>query len=107
MANWLRNRPLPAKFPISIVLCTDDEVIERSYRSLEYNPRNLVNTGILGVDVSEDYRGECRDVQRTRGRSYRFSFGDYIVKVLVGSIDPSVHNIDLPDGLCGGCCVVS
>eukprot|EP01033_Poteriospumella_lacustris_P011479 gene11479-8167_t len=56
--------------------------------------------GILGVDVSEDYRGETRDVRNTRGRNYRFTFGDYIVKVLVGAIDPSIHNIDLPASGC-------
>jgi len=105
VANWFRNRPLPAKFPVSIVLCTDDEEIERSYRSMEYNPRTISNQGILGVDVTEDYRGEARDVWRTRGRSYRFSFGDYIVKILVGSIDRRVHDIDLPDGL-NSCCVI-
>jgi len=106
LANWLRNRPLPKKFPVSIILCTDDEDIERSYRALEYNPRLAMNSSqaIMGVDVSEDYRGEARDLRQTRGRSYRFSFGDYIVKVLVGSIDPSVHNIDLPDS---ACCVIN
>lgn len=100
-ANWLQNRPLPKKFPVSIVMCTDDEEIERAYRALEYNPRSAFSQGIVGVDVSEDYRGESRDVKSTRGKSYRFSFGDYIVKVLVGSIDPTVHVIDLPAG--GGC----
>lgn len=62
--------------------------------------------GILGVDVSEDYRGETRDVKRTRGRNYRFTFGDYLVKILVGTIDPTVHDIDLPDSLCAGCAIM-
>jgi hypothetical protein len=104
LANWLRTRPVPTKFPVSIILCTDDEEIEKSYRSLEFNPRALFSQGIPGVDVSEDYRGESRDVKRTRGNTYRFSFGDYIVKVLVGSIDPTVHDIDLPAPCCA--CIV-
>lgn len=102
VAQWMRLRPYPEKVKISIVLCTDDEGIERSYRSLEFNPQSCVpcSQGILGVDVSEDYRGETRDVRNTRGRNYRFTFGDYIVKVLVGAIDPSIHNIDLPASGC-------
>ena len=71
---------------------------------MEFNPG--VNQGIPGVDFTEDYRGERRDVNRTRGRGYPFSFGDYIVKILIGSIDPTIHLIDLPQGG-SGCCVVS
>lgn len=102
LANWIRNRPLPTKVFISIILCTDDEEIERGYRRLETRTRGR---GVPGVDVSEDYRGESRDIRRTRGRSYRFTYGDYVMKVLVGAIDPTIHNIDLPDSCCG--CVVN
>jgi len=98
LRNWLTNRSFPKKTFYSILLCTDDEEIEKAYRRLEYNPG--VTDGVPGVDVSEDYRGEMRDIRRTRGRSYRFSFGDYIVKTIVGTIDPSVHQIDLPQGCC-------
>ncbi len=124
---WLRNRRCINKTFISIVLCTDDEAIDEIYRYLEYNPG--MNQGIQvrwknsspslltrwlashvrstyeqGVDFTEDYRGEMRDIRRTRGSRYPFSFGDYVVKTLVGSIDPSIHLIDLPQG---GCCAVS
>lgn len=98
LSNWLTNRSFPKKTFYSIILCTDDEEIEKAYRKLEYN--NSYGTGIIGVDVTEDYRGETRDLRRLRGRSYRFSYGDYIVKTVVGTIDPSVHQIDLPDGCC-------
>jgi hypothetical protein len=98
------------KVNISIVLCTDDEQVERGYRRMEVNPRKnkfgFSGSGIPGVDVTDDYRGELRDIQRTRGRSYRFTYGDYIVKVLIGSIDPNVHTIDLPESTCC-CCVIS
>lgn len=64
-SRWLRNRNCMTKTFFSIILCTDDEEIERAYRPLEYNPG--WNRGIPGVDVTEDYRGELRDVRRTRG----------------------------------------
>eukprot|EP01034_Spumella_vulgaris_P034071 gene34071-42015_t len=100
LTNWLRNRTFINKTFYSIILCTDDEEIERAYRPLEFVPG--YNRGVQGVDVTEDYRGESRDVKWRRGYNYRFTFGDYIVKTVVGAIDPAVHLIDLPDP----CCVI-
>ena len=98
LTNWLTNRWLIDRTFFSIILCTDDEEVVSSYRYLEYNPSSW-NRGVPGVDVTEDYRGELRDVQYARGsRWYRFTFGDYVVKTLVGAIDPTIHLIDLPDG---------
>lgn len=42
IADWLRNRPQINKVFVSIILCTDDEDIETSYRALEYNPRAVL-----------------------------------------------------------------
>ena len=36
--NMLKNRPNIYRTFVSIILCTDDEEIERPYRQLEYNP---------------------------------------------------------------------
>jgi hypothetical protein len=103
LAKWLRRRPCIDKTFFSIILCTDDEYIDQLYRQLEYNPG--LNLGIRGVDCTEDYRGELRDVRRTRGWSYPFSFGDYVVKTIAGAIDPSIHLIDLPSQ--PDCCLIS
>ena len=89
--DWIKNRTFKAKTLFSIVLCTDDEEIERMYRRLERS---------AGVDVSEDFRGESRDVKRMRGARYRFSKGDYIVKIMVGAFDKTIHQIDLEMQCC-------
>ncbi len=47
LGTWLRNRRSPSKMFISIVLCTDDEWVDRAYRQFEYNPG--VNRGIQGA----------------------------------------------------------
>lgn len=47
------------------------------------------------IDVTLDYRGEILQVWRTHGRSFPFNYGDYVVKILVGSIDARVHEADL------------
>ena len=40
------------------------------------------------LDVIDDYRSEKAEIQRNRGPTFPFSFGDYIVKALLGSLDP-------------------
>ena len=102
LTNWIRSRKFPKQTFYSIVLCTDDTEIERSYRSLETRYKQKISDQDR-IDVTEDYRGELRDVQEKRGRRYRFTLGDYVVKILVGSFDPSIHNIDLPDS----CCIIA
>jgi hypothetical protein len=102
-AYWLRRRPNIEQTFFSILLCTDDEEVCALYRPLEYRVAGRfgwagATQGIQGVDVTEDYRGELRDIRALRGQNFRFSMGDYIVKCLVGAIDPSVHAIDLPAG---------
>ena len=102
--RWLRNRPGISNTFFSILLCTDDEEVCNLYRPLEYRVRGVngwqgAESGIRGVDVTEDYRGELRDVQRLRGARFRFSMGDYIVKCLVGAVEPNVHAVDLPLGV--------
>ena len=81
---------------VSITLCTDDEAIERAYRTMEVYRDS-------GVDVCMDYRGEMIEIKRLRSSRYRFSFGDYVVKVIIGNIDPEIHRIDLPPP---GCCQI-
>eukprot|EP01103_Thecamoeba_quadrilineata_P007950 TRINITY_DN1775_c0_g3_i1.p1 TRINITY_DN1775_c0_g3~~TRINITY_DN1775_c0_g3_i1.p1 ORF type:complete len:284 (-),score=17.57 TRINITY_DN1775_c0_g3_i1:124-975(-) len=104
LMDWLRFRPNINNTFISFILCTDDEAIESSYRPMEYRVRGQLGwtgptQGIPGVDVTEDYRGELRDVRRLRGNQYYFSYGDYIVKCLLGCVNAELHMIDLPNGI--------
>jgi GrpB-like predicted nucleotidyltransferase (UPF0157 family) len=101
---WLRNREHLHSTFFSILLCTGEDDVCNAYRALEYRVRgclgwNGATRGIAGVDVTEDFRGERQAVLARRGPRYNFSFGDYIVKCLVGAIDPQVHAIDLPSGV--------
>lgn len=64
---------------VTFLACTDDR------QAISY----LSNWDkmIPNVDVMDDYRSELSEIQRTRGPTFPFSFGDYIVKCLLGSID--------------------
>lgn len=49
---------------------------------------NRMDKEIKNVDVTDDYESEKQEVLRT-GRFHQFSKGDYVVKALLGGIDPS------------------
>jgi len=121
---WLRNRSAIRQTYFSIALCTDEDEIGDMYRPIEFRQKGVngwtgSECGVPGVDVSEDYRGEVQDVKRFRGPNCRFTMGDYVVKFLLGAIEPTVHSFDLPagtniygdgtsgSGSDGGCCCVA
>lgn len=73
-------------YHIAFLICTDNESqvayindIDRLYQQ---------------VDVTDDYITEKRQIQHVQGRNFKFSYGDYIVKLLVGSIDHSLDSLD-------------
>ena len=71
---------------VSIIACTDDE------SSVGY--LNKLDSDIPRLDVTDDYVSERREVLAAQGPSYQFSFGDYVVKSLLGSIDPMFDALD-------------
>lgn len=84
---FLRDERKPAhKIHTTILACTDDN---KTMEYLENWDQNLEN-----FDVVDDYYSERERIQNEKGKNYRFSFGDYIVKILLGSIDPELDNLD-------------
>ena len=91
----LKNRP--KNVFLSIIACTDDS------SSVEY--LNKLDRAVPGLDVCDDYRSEHKEVLKAQGSSYKFSFGDYVVKTLLGSIDPMFDHLD-EKNIQGGCCTI-
>lgn len=75
----LRNERTPQTY-VTFLACTDN-LQDVAYLS------NWDDT-IPNVDVVDDYRSEKAEIQRNRGANFPFSFGDYIVKAMLGAIDP-------------------
>ena len=72
---------------VSFLLCTDDENCVNYMRRMEVDMEN--------IDVTDDYiteRNRIRECQRNN--NFRFSHGDYVVKALVGAIDPTIGRLD-------------
>lgn len=89
------KQALKSRAPVvftTVVVCTDDE---ESVRYLNRWDRKLPR-----LDVVDDYRNEREEVKKAKGRGYSFTFGDYVVKSLVGSIDPELDRMDEQNSCC-------
>ncbi|CAF3834873.1 unnamed protein product, partial [Rotaria sp. Silwood1] len=49
---------------------------------------------MINVDIVDDYKLEREGVRQTKGFNYPFSFGEYIVKALIGAVDPQMDALD-------------
>ena len=96
-------RSMPRTCFVQIMACTDDE------NDVAY--LNEVDDTVERVDVTDDYRSEKKEVLAAQGPGFRFSYGDYVVKALLGPIDADFDALDekrraAPAGAGGLCCAV-
>jgi hypothetical protein len=73
---------------VQIMACTDDN------NAIAY--LDSVDRSVPRVDVSDDFFSERAEVLRAQGAKFHFTFGDYVVKALLGSIDPYFDALDDP-----------
>jgi len=84
--NLLKSRQPIEKIYTTILACTDDDNV-MSYLS------KLDNT-IKNLDIVDDYYTVKQNVIKKYGSNYSFTFGDYILKIMLGSIDIFFDEID-------------
>mmetsp|Transcript_22636 Transcript_22636/g.44838 ORF Transcript_22636/g.44838 Transcript_22636/m.44838 type:complete len:308 (-) Transcript_22636:189-1112(-) len=82
----LKNRPHPGNSPTTIMACTDND------REIAWV--NDMDDSVPYLDVVDDYDEEKKEVLRVQGSKFRFSPGDYVVKSLLGALDPLYDNLD-------------
>ena len=73
-------------FHIAFLVCTDNE------SQVAY--LNDIDRLYQQVDVTDDYLTEKRQIQGVQGNKFKFSYGDYIVKLLAGSFVNSLDSLD-------------
>lgn len=73
-------------YHIAFLICTDNE------SQVEY--LNDIDKLYQQVDVTDDYITEKRQIQNVQGNKFKFSYGDYIVKLLAGSFVNSLDSLD-------------
>ena len=94
----LINRTPMDRIFVTIVACTDDDT------SIAY--LNRWDTEIKHLDIVDDFRNEREEIRRARGPRFPFTYGDFVVKSLVGSIDPTLDVYDEKKRQ-SGCCSIS
>jgi len=98
LKHVLVNERDASRVHVQFVACTDDDA------TVEY--LNEWDRKIVNVDCCDDYHTEKEEVLKAQGRNFRFTFADYIVKILLGSIDPEFDNLDEQKIGGGACCSV-
>ena len=71
---------------VNIITCTDDE------DSVAY--LNRWDVQIPNLDVIDDYNSERKEIKKAKKKQSRFTYGDYVVKSLVGSVDKRLDGTD-------------
>ncbi|CAM4829617.1 unnamed protein product [Rotaria magnacalcarata] len=71
LEHALRHERNPInRIQVTLIACTDDNECK-----------------ISNLDVADDYRSEREEIQKVQGKNFPFSFGGYVVKILMGAID--------------------
>ena len=71
---------------VTFLACTND------LDSVAY--LNRFDRTIPYVDVLDDYQSERAEVLAIQGKNFPFSYGDYVVKLLMGSVNPWYDHLD-------------
>jgi hypothetical protein len=79
------RKPMDKTF-ITFVACTD---VPGDVAHLNKFDKEIKNT-----DCSDDYQTERKEVLKAQGSTAKFSFGDYIVKIMIGAVDTQFDNLD-------------
>ncbi len=83
-AHYLNKRP--SNVYTTIIACTDD------INSIGY--LNGLDRELPRLDICREYRSEYEEVRNAKGSRFKFSYGDYIAKSLIGSIDDELDKYD-------------
>ena len=79
------RRPID-RICVTFLMCTDEKRIIKIY--------NRWDKKITNVDVVDDYQSEKLEIEKVCGHNHVFSFGDYVVKSLIGSVDRTIDHQD-------------
>lgn len=75
-----------SKFYVSFLACSDQE--------FDIGYLNDLDKSVPNVDVLDDYNSELKEVQYAQGKGFRYTFGDHIVRLLLGPLCPELDELD-------------
>jgi hypothetical protein len=97
LESVMNNRHPIERIHTTFVVCTDDD------STMKY--LNEWDEKMPHVDVVDDYVSERKEVQKAQGEKFLFTKGDYIVKILLGSIDPEIDALDEKKSILNDCVI--
>ena len=81
-----------SKFYVSFLACSDQDQ--------DINYLNYLDRKIPNVDTLDDYNSELIEVKNAQGKNFRYTFGDHIVRLLLGPLCPELDSLDEKKGGC-------
>ncbi len=89
LAHVMQNKRQTDTTYVSFLLCTDVQAC------VEYLSK--WDKAMQNIDVTDDFYTETAKIRQYRGRNFPFTFGDYIVKALIGAIDREIDILNEPN----------
>ena len=75
-----------SKFFISFLACSD--------REIDVGYLNKLDKRVPNIDTLDDYQSELIEVQNAQGSKFNYSFGDHVVRLLLGPICDNLDKLD-------------
>jgi hypothetical protein len=76
----------PKNFFVNILACTTND------NTMDY--LNKWDNEINNFDVTDDYESEKKEIMKAKNGNFEFTYGTYVMKAVVGSLDPSLDDLD-------------
>ena len=73
-------------FYISFLACSDQES--------DIGYLNKLDRELPNIDTLDDYISELKEIKSVQGNDFRYTFGDHIIRLLLGPICPELDNLD-------------
>lgn len=74
------------QFYVSFLACSDQDS--------DVGYLNELDKKIPNIDTLDDYQSELQEVKKAQGRQFKYSFGDHIVRLLLGPLCPELDKLD-------------
>ncbi len=92
--NSLKANEHPRVFT-TVLACTDDDDVVSYLKVWDKTIKNF--------DFVDDYISEKIKIQDVQGKNFKFTLGDYVVKILVGNCDEEIDALDEKQSRCVIC----
>ena len=83
--NTLKNKN-HSHFYVSFLACSDQDC--------DVGYLNKLDKKIPNIDTLDDYQSELQEVKSAQGKKFKYSFGNHIVRLLLGPLCPELDKLD-------------